>query len=236
MKRFQIMGVALIAMFAFCVVGVASAGALTTLLAEWLIGGKAVTATTAVSASGTLLLEDTNAEKIGLKASVECTGSLDGTVGTNGADEVTVALTTSEKEVSKTALSGESFSCTDESDCEAPKVWAVHLPWSTTLVLAEETTFIDKIAEKGTGGKPGWYVECTILGIKATDECLAANEAGSEAKNVASGVEGVFSETFNEKFGFKLALCSSSGEETGIVAGTGITKPVSGTEILSVSE
>jgi hypothetical protein len=59
MKRIHIIGISLIAIFAFSVVVAASASAaITILLAEWLVNGAAVTTTLTVSSSGEFLLED----------------------------------------------------------------------------------------------------------------------------------------------------------------------------------
>jgi len=238
MKRFHIIGVSLIAVLAFCAVGVASAGAITTLLAEWLVNGAAVTATTAVTTEGLLLLEDSNALKAGIKAAVECSGILTGTIGVNGADEIAELLSLSGTAISLKSKEGAGLSCTNVSSCEGSKVWAVNLPWKTLLELVENgatTLFVDLIVS-GTGGNAGWSVECTDLGVKITDECLAQSEAAAELTNGITGAEGKFTESVRELMGLKKALCSSSGEETGAVISNtaGNTKVASGT--LSVSE
>jgi hypothetical protein len=225
MKSFRLLGMALVAVFAFSVVvaAVASAETATFLLAEWLVGGTAVAANLPATVTGELLLEDTNALKAGIKADALCSGILVGTIGVNGAATITEALNLEDVGISLTALSGTSIACTDDNDCESAKAWAVNLPWTGTLELIEQTSFTGfAILLEKSGANPGWYVECTLLGVKATDECNANTEGVAEAKNVAGGVEGVFSEAFTELAGLKLALCSSSGEETGIVEGTGL--------------
>lgn len=232
MKRFHIVGMSLIAVLAFCVVGVASAGALTTLLAEWLNSGAAITASTAVTTTGKLLLEDSNAEKLGIKAAVECEGTLVGTVNANGADTVTEVLNAKGEAINKTALTQLGLECKNETSCEGTSlVWAVNLPWNSTLELVEQESkefFADVLRPGASGKNPGWYVECTVIGVKATDECTAG-EAASEVIKGTGGTEGIFSEAFRTLMGLPKATCTSSGEASGIVIGSGTTKLASGT-------
>ncbi len=109
MKKIQMIGLALVAMFALGAM-VASVASAATLLAEWLEAGKAVTSNQATTATGALLLEDTKA-----KISVVCKGSLDGTVGTDGTDTITAVLNTEGVEAS---LSNK-LNCEAENTCES---------------------------------------------------------------------------------------------------------------------
>ena len=238
-------GVALIAVFAFSAMAVASvsSAAIVTLLAEWLLGAKAVEATLSVETVGELLLEDKKAT-LGIKAALLCSGILDGTIGPNGADEITELLTLAKVAVSKTALSGTALLCSGQEGCntgtENDEVWAVNLPWKTTLELVEETGFTgfaDLINPNTAGGTVGWYVQCaTALGT-ADDECLA-KQGAAESSNGTGGVLGSFKEAFTLLVEDINAKCSASSEaESGNVESVtaGETKVVGSTEVLSVS-
>ena len=145
-----------------------------------------------------------------------------GTVGPKGEDEITEVLNLSGVAISLSALSGEALSCTEQSVCEEPLVWAVHLPWKTELDLVElvgakKTAFADLTLSSGAG-EPGWYVECMKTLTKPTDECTASQD-DSEMEAEGSGVMGTFSTEITESMGGKLATCSQSKEETGVIEG-----------------
>lgn len=223
MKRFRF-AAALFAILALGAMAAASsASAVTFLLAEWLENGVGTTETMLVETSGSLELMDNNAPVTGGLTTVLCEGILDGFIGPNGADEITEILTTGGGAISTIELSGSGLSCTAVAGtCGSPKVWAVNLPWLTLAELWEESTehgFVDLIEPHTGGGNPGWYVECTILGIKGSDTCTTPQGASS-LSNEGEGVLGVFSEPFTELMGLKLATCSR-GEETGQVEGAG---------------
>jgi hypothetical protein len=94
----------------------------------------------------------------------------------------------------------------------------VKLPWKTLLELVEELGFVG-FADL-TEGTPGWYVECTALGIKLEDECTALQDI-SEKVNVAGGVEDVSSDAFTLLVEGKKGKCTrGEGEETEILEGT----------------
>lgn len=61
-------------------------------LAEWLEGGSDVTATLSSLSGGELLLENRNAPIVKKPAAVSCSGSLDGSVGPDGADKIAELL------------------------------------------------------------------------------------------------------------------------------------------------
>ncbi len=205
------------------------------LLATWLNNGVAVAATTLTEATGELLLEN---EKTALgKASVQkCSGVLVGDVGVNSADDITEVLTLTGVAVSATALSGNFVSCELEAICESSsKVWAVNLPWLTEVELWEEGTengFVDLLTPHTGGGNVGWYVECHA-GITISEECTTPVAVSSQV-NVATGVEGLFTDAFTTLMEAKLALCTGNNEETGVVEGKGITT-IPGGGPLSVS-
>jgi len=170
MKKLYFIGLTLLAVFAFSSVLVASASAETTLLAEWLFNGAAVTGTLTTEISGEISLEDNKAPIVG-KADVLCSGILDGWVDANGLDFVSEVLNLTTLVAVTLAAA---LLCTTISGCEAAteaspiEVSPVGLPWSTLLVLVENGTFRDFI----TGS--GYEVLCLVLGINVEDTCTAA--------------------------------------------------------------
>jgi hypothetical protein len=233
-------GAALLAVVAFSAIALASSAsaAIVYLLAEWLNNGVGLTSTVLGESSSELLLEDTKVTAAGGAAvAVLCNGILDGDFGQNGADDLTEVLNSSDELINAVPLTELALSCAKETLCESGKVWAVNLPWLTLLELWEEGSssgFV--VLLTGTKGEVGWYTECTILGVKGTDECKTPEGAAEAPKNLAGGVEAIFSEKVTELFGLKLAVCTGSGSlETGIVEGAGTIKLTTG-GTLSASE
>jgi len=213
MKKFQILGVALIAIFAFSVVA-ATASAVEFLLAEWLWEGKPITAALAVEMEGELLLEDTKT-LIG-KVDILCSGVFLGTVGPSSADEITELLTLGLVAIPLTALSGTGLECENSEHCEKAKVWAEELPWKTEaelMVDGTETFFVDLLLL----GK--YYAECTVLGTKIEDLCSAPTVAVKLTNEAAGTVDAEFSDAFQELAGLVLGECTQGGKESAIVEG-----------------
>ena len=94
-----------------------------------------------------LLIEET---VLGIKIDVLCSGIFEGTVGADGADEITSLLALSEgAAISLT----NPLACTNSSNCPEPLVVWVNLPYKTTLELMEEeelVSFADLV--EGAGG------------------------------------------------------------------------------------
>ena len=224
MKRFRFagVGVAVLAVLALSAMALASTASATTfLLAEFLENNIGITETMLVETTGELLMENEKGP-VG-KAAIECSDILVGDIGPDGAEDVTEVLNLS-KGLMARSVNWKSLSCTDETGCESSKAWPVGLPWLSLLELWEqgsESGFVTLLTSQ-SGGNVGWYVECTVLGIKGAEECTIATGAPS-ATNVTGGVEGTFSEAFTELMGLKLALCSGNKEETGVVEGKGVT-------------
>jgi hypothetical protein len=196
--------------------------------AQWLFGGEEVKSSLNVEYEAEILLEDSKAS--GLKASVKCSMILDGSITSDGEGEIKELLNLSKEAISLTPLSELALACTDEENCAEPKAWAVDLGWPISLTeaeVSEKELFIVSV-EKGSSGSPGWYVECTILGIKVSDECVD-EELVAEAANVTGGVELAFSASLAEQVGQPLATCSISKEATGLAEGKGTLKAESGT-------
>jgi hypothetical protein len=196
MKKLHILGLALVAMFAFAAVAAGSASA-----TEWLVSGAAAPAGSATTSTGSIELEDMT-----LGASVKCTTTTDeGTVGAGAADTVT-----------KVTFAG----CTSPKGCTSvDNVEAIHLPWTTTA-SGTAPSFKDTISEKGTGGAPGYLIECVSAGLLLDDSCTKAT-ANVEVKNLTSSVEALFN-TEEE------AKCSLGGEKAGLVHGSEVISATGG--------
>jgi hypothetical protein len=181
---------------------------------------QAITATSEVTSSGTLKLEDT-----ATKVKLTCTGSNRGWV---------VNLTTGAGEdgIIEIAASG----CKTQegsAECTEPLFEARNLPWGTRLVegkRAKEGTkeevgpeevrdeLISGPKKQEGEGEPGWAVRCTVGGIiKVTDRCEKSGTSQNARNNRETGAtEFVFSK--------EPAKCSFAGGETGKAEGTVISK------------
>jgi hypothetical protein len=238
MRKFHLVGIALLAVFAFSAVASATASAeLVFLLAEWLLNGVAVVLDL-VEAEGELLLTDLKGF-LGAEAMVLCSGILDGFVEPNGHDLITEVLTldTPPDTVDLVALGLLALTCVNQVNCATPLVWAVNLPWLTELELHEEgttTLFVVLILDSGAG-KPGWYVQCMGVLGEPSDECTAGTEGGVfEVDNTTPTLTALFSEALTEAMGLKLADCTVGGLEQGEVEGEGlINVPEGGTLTVS---
>jgi hypothetical protein len=205
MKRIHIIGVALVAMFAFSVVVASSASALEAL---WLINGQDIptgqswNANQNPVAGSPLLLED-------MKAGVDvlCEGS--GLVWLLPGGKDLQAIASCVKPV------------VDAGTCESPKVEAINLGWNTQLELMETSgIWLDAITGSTVAGvKPGWLVECTVPLIgKINDECTTNNGTVILTNNESTGiVEGEFPEAPESKS--EQANCTVGGAEEGLVVG-----------------
>jgi hypothetical protein len=228
MKRNHVLGVALLAMFAFGVL-TASASAVTFLLAQWLFNGTAVTTALLTEAPGELELVNTNAGGLGVTSKILCSGIFDGWVGPESLDFTSEVLNLKNELVSSTELVGLIAECTNSANCENPQVWPDGIPGETEVELMVDGTeefFVDLLFNAG------WYVECTILGFKVAELC-SAPETAVELKSEATGVDSTFSDAFQTLAGLKLAICGGS-REVGEVNGLGTTIDPEGT--LAVSE
>jgi hypothetical protein len=228
MRKFHV-ALALFGVLAFSAFAAVSASAETTLLAEWLFNGAAVTALLPVETEGTIFLSTL---VLGIKAvELECAGIFDGSVGPNGEDEITKVLNLAKEEISGTALVGLAVDCTvivgsGTAKClagELLELWPLNLPWLTELFLMESGAFLDRIFA-GPNGAPGYEAFCPVSGGENT--CTGATS--STITSGATDVIGVFDAT-SEK-----ANCTLGGEGAGDQEkGEGLTFETGGT--LSVS-
>jgi hypothetical protein len=231
MKKHHVLGLALLAVFAFSAILAVSASAAETLLAEWLINGASVTTLTSVTTEGKLLLEDEKVPIAG-KVSVVCEGILDGSVGANGEDEITEVLNLEGKKVESEATA---LSCPLQEACEeAGKVWPAGLPWHTLLILVEEeieaklvVSFKDLIQQSTAG----YNVLCKVFGIAQEDKCVALGNSGGKVSNGATDVL-LTAETIAPN-----GNCSLGGNGSGkIQVVEGLIFPLMTSETLTVSE
>ena len=238
MRKVQLLGIVLLALFAF---GVFTASAMaTTLLAEWLVGGVSVTTELLVEMSGELLLEDTKVPVIG-NATVLCSGIGVGWVGPNSLGWVSEVLSLNDEAISTTPLSGLSLECAAQAGCETSSVvlvWPVGLPYTSEVELVEQTggPFFAALLNGSAGGNIGWEItSCLVLGISMEDECTAAGGA-AELTLEGTTLLAIASLAFLELIGSKLALCTQSKEETGLAEGQGPFALSGGGELSASSE
>jgi hypothetical protein len=231
MRKYYVLGLALVAVCAVGIVSAAGASALTFLLAEWLENGAGITAT--------LLIQITEERLIiiildGMVFHYTCSAILDGFAGPNGADEITETLTLGGEAISQTGLTGTALTCTNNENCGEPLSWELGREL-TRLVLIEdgtETFFGDLVTSETTGGEIGFEFECMSLGL--SDTCKTA-EAVELVENTAEGLNLEASAAFTELAGLKLFNCATAGTEKGSVEGLGIMTS-SGAGTLTASE
>jgi len=230
------MGVALFALLALGVLTATAASAqVTFLLAEWFVSGIKVTTELLTELTGELELADTV-----LKATVLCSGSLDGWVGPNSRGFISEVLSLGGAEIGQEVLKTPPLLCRSVEGCSgpAPEVWAINLGWETEVELLEETGFTGfavLITPRTGGGDPGWEIQCTILGVKSEDECTTAHGV---AQLTLEGVMllAVFLDAFTELAELELAGCSIGGEESGVVTGGGVFAVSGGGELTALSD
>jgi hypothetical protein len=243
MRKFQLLGAALVAMFSFGVLASSASAVNTFLLAEWLVGGHPVVSELLVEISGELLLEDTKVPLIG-KAMILCSGLFDGWVGPHSLDWISEILTLSGVAVSNVDLSGASLDCTPQTGCESNTpglVWFFGLPKETEVELLEGDTptpiFIDLIF-----GNFGFhYTECLVLGVPQEDLCVTEAAAGETSAVVQLTLEGTtllssFSKEVTELVGVKLITCTVGGANSGVIEGSGVFIPDTAEELTASSD
>ncbi len=158
---------------------------------------------------GKLILEDSKT-KIGA-VKISCEIKSEGTVGTEGLDEITSAELKNCSVVSGTCP-------------ELKNVKALNLPWKTELTEPTEKEIRDNI-KPGNGTKlPGYSTTCVVI-IPITDECTG--ETSTKMTNIFA--EGLVEASFEIKS--KKATCTQSKKETGTVEGALKTRDKSGVPI-----
>jgi hypothetical protein len=185
---------------------------------EWQVNGSSISAgesagvSSETKAGSLLLLEDMGA--VG-KPDILCEIAEKGLLLAEGKDEETEA--TCSKLVDDSGVCG-----------SGSKVTPVHLPWTTQLLEPEERVIVDD-ATKGTGGAPGWLVDCLSLIGLVEDECTTESGSVLIIKNLESGsVETEFTE---EGIGSE-ANCSVGGGKQGLSAGRIVISSTEGKKII----
>jgi hypothetical protein len=233
MRKIQIVGLALAAIFAFSMVSASGASALTLWdeckevtagtglftnsdcnvsgspnLWEWL----PMPAATPVDSLATdLVLLSTGLVTV----EVLCEGSMVGTVGLNGGGTVTELLNLANEAVSLTNL----VVCMNLANCPEPLASPENLPWNTQLVNAEgEDAAGLLLGPHSGGGPPGWFVEC--MGNGQTNECTKPDTVllveNLEAELEVDLVFPASTDTAN----LPLAECSNGFSNDGFVVGS----------------
>jgi hypothetical protein len=223
MRKIQILGLALGAVFAFSAIAAASAFA----ESEFLANGAVITEELASEGSGELTLSTL---VLGITAvKIDCSGIFDGTVGPKNLDLITELLNLSKELISLTALSGLALSCevltSFNSECGAvgglAELWAVNLPWLTELLLmtAAPEWLIDLVSS-GVGN-PGYYVLCSN---GKTNQCVGPTSASAE--NEVGGLLVKFNPA--APISSEKGNCTEGGEGAGDIEGEGLTALVAG--------
>lgn len=189
MKKIHLVGLMLLIVGAFSAFTSASAFALTFEAAQWLEGGAAIAANRAATTEGELLFEN-----VLNGAAFLCSGKFDGTVGANGADEITEVLTLGNVKVveldEEKATGG--IACSPLKLCTSAEIWPVNLPFKSELMLDTEGGFYDLVIANANGKIPAYFLLCIVLGIDATELCETvegAFGAFGEVSNTATDVE-----------------------------------------------
>ncbi len=166
MKKLKLVLLLLVALPAVFAVAAGSASA--TLL--WLVNNTTFEGTLPAETQGGLILVRFLSGAVVNR--ILCEGILDGSITNNaaeGLDEVTKVLNTLQEEVSSTQLVGSTLECTVTEDLASNLeecrtgvkllVWLANLPWHYRLELMETSgAWLDVIT--GTGGEPGYEIEC----------------------------------------------------------------------------
>jgi hypothetical protein len=194
-----------------------SASAVEFLLALWLDNGEPIDSIIPVQFEIEELIENRNAGGVGIIVHVTCSHILDGWVGPESLSHTSEVLSLGGKEVPATPLSGTALLCENVQNCSEPEVWQVKVGDMEveSMVDGTETFFVDLAANTG------WYIQCTILGVKTAETCEFAEEAIALTNEAGGVIDGSLSDTFQTLAGLKLANCSIGGIETGEVEGLG---------------
>jgi hypothetical protein len=233
MRKIQLLGLAVLAVFAFSAVAAASSAF--ALESVWLVKGATALTKLLTDGEGELQLTDLKTPIFG-EASILCSGLNEGWIGgdASGAnpkwDEITRI----------TGLNAATeplwVKCTFvvRGGCETstpPEAMAVNLPWLTELLLTLEGTeevYLDHLIAAVPGA--GWVSRCLVLGANTEDECTSETTSANIDNTAESDVKALFSDAISG-----LANCSQGGAVSGVVEGEVLILLANG-EALAVSE
>jgi hypothetical protein len=176
---------------------------------------KELIGTSEVTSSGELTLED-NEPAVGGPVAINCKGK-----GSGWVTNLEKKSEPGESGISEIAVSHCEFVPEKHGECEESgpvEIGPVHLPWSTRIVEREKEARDEIVA--GTGGRPGWDIECDVEGIfKISDVCEAEvhNTMSLRANRASLTMETVFDEKTKAE---QMAKCSSGKKNSGLVRGT----------------
>jgi len=205
MKKIQILGLALCAVFAFSAVVAASAFA----EHEYLIKGEVLKAgnlnKATVTSVGELLLEDMKGGLFGEGVDLLCSGENLGEFLAANDFEVISIFPLGGTDPGTGAIS---VKCeTMAGVCGEPEAKAVDLPWLVEVVLVG--TASRGLLQTGGAGEPGWNVTCNKI---VEDACTGTTS--TSLTNTATGVTAAF-EAASEA-----GSCTRGGAKEGLVEGT----------------
>jgi hypothetical protein len=190
------------------------------LLALWLEGSTPVTTILPVEAEGELELVSLNAANLKITTKLLCSGIFDGWIGPESLGAASELLTLGGVAEPLTPLTGTALLCTNDGNCTEPEVWAAGLPWEGEVELAEVLGVGSFFV--GIGFKGGWYAQCLILGVTASETCEAPESVGELTNETNGTVDGTTSDAFTQLMGYKLGNCTSGGAESAELNGLGI--------------
>jgi hypothetical protein len=209
MRKFQLLGFALVAVCAFSALVTASVFALGFTLAEWLANGKAITVLTSAVTEGELLFEN-----VLNGGAILCSGLFEGSVGANGEDEVTKVLILAGveipeldvKEDEEKGIAGTGgISCVAEKTCEnGSEIWPWKLPFLTTLDL--DTEEVEKFYDLVAAGA-GYSILCLFLNMSINELCEKVAGTFGQVENGPTSVVLIGSSE-------PLGTCNGNAEDT----------------------
>jgi len=224
MKKINILGIALLALFAF---GAMATGASAETV--WLVSGALTAVKEPVVIEEGVLKVDVLNSLLGLIVEFECSGEFDGTVGPDAQDEITKILDLNLKDIGALGALGTGLDCSVigsplicTNAAKLVELWPDNLPWPSLVVLVgEETDDKDGEANK----EPGFDLECENSNGTFT-EALCEGALLADLLNLTNDVQAVFLEQDQS--------CTEAGE-TAHITGEGLIVVASGLT-LAVSE
>ena len=230
MRKFYVLALALLAVFA--VGAVAASGAFAEETAIWLVSGLLTAEKVPVDIEG-LLTIDVLSSLLGLLFEVHCIGSFDGTVGPDAEDEIILVLDSLGNDIGALGALGTGLDCEVVSapvfcgnTLKLAELWPDNLPWATLLELLNNAFVVLVGLVNGNIKEPGFDFECENSGGSFT-EGLCEGPLVADIENLTEDVQAVFLEQSQS--------CTESGV-TADVTGEGLILTESGlTLAVSVS-